>query len=93
MLLGCMEVRTLKMVCHSCRLMRVFDRALPAPQAQCPPGSMQELCADVQCKEHEVCGGAMLRCLTDKAEQITVLECQHVSASQPVDLFHSVFTV
>lgn len=54
---------------------------------------MQELCADVQCKEHEVCGGAMLRCLTDKAEQITVLECQHVSASRPVDLFHSVFTV
>ena len=43
---------------------------------------MQELCADVQCKEHEVCGGAMLRCLADKAERITVPECQHVSAGR-----------
>jgi hypothetical protein len=43
---------------------------------------MQDLCADVQCKEHEVCGGAMLRCLSDKAEYIQVPECQHVSPLQ-----------
>lgn len=44
--------------------------------------SMKELCGDVGCQEHAPCGGAMLRCLTKKAEYIVVPECQHVSMSK-----------
>ena len=57
-------------------------RRLNARLASACSSSMQELCAGVHCKEHEVCGGAMLRCLTDQAENITVPDCQHVSPDQ-----------
>ena len=39
---------------------------------------MGALCGEVECREQAPCGGAMLRCLTEKAEFIVVPECQHV---------------